>query len=77
VAVAVELDGKKCVRLETLVEMKLASGTTPGRLKDLADVQELIRALALPAEFATRLDPSVRDSYLKLRAELAAEPPQP
>jgi len=44
--VAVELDGKKVLRLATLVELKLASGTSPLRLKDVADVQEMIRTLA-------------------------------
>src|SRR5262249_32739686 len=39
--------------LETLIELKLASGlSAPHRLKDLADVLELIRAAALPASLA-------------------------
>lgn len=75
--VVVELDGVKVLRLETLVELKLASGTSPGRRKDLADVQELIRMLGLPAEFADKLDASVRATFLELKSELAAEPPQP
>ena len=33
------------------------------RLKDLADVLELIKLLALPADFADQLDPFVRDKY--------------
>src|SRR5262245_43084920 len=41
--VAVERDGVRCVRLPSLIELKLASGATPGRRKDLGDVQELIR----------------------------------
>ena len=41
--------------------------TNAGRLKDLADVQELIRALHLPAEFAERLDPFVRAKFQELR----------
>jgi hypothetical protein len=46
------------------VELKLASGmTSPRRLKDLADVLELIKLLALPADFADQLDPFVRDKY--------------
>ena len=53
--------------LPALVELKLASGMTNlGRLKDLADVQELIKALALPAEFADQLNPYVRDKYREL-----------
>ncbi len=41
-----------------------------GRRKDLADVQELIRALDLDASVASRLDPSVRGVYLELYDEL-------
>ena len=47
--------------------------TNPGRLRDLADVQELIRNLKLDAAFAERLDPSVRDKYLELRQALKEE----
>ena len=51
-ACAVEIDGIRYLALNTLVELKLASGmTNPGRLKDLGDVQELIRALNLPLGF--------------------------
>jgi hypothetical protein len=53
--------------LEKLVELNLASGiSAPHRLKDLADVLELIRAAALPREMVARLDPSVRPKYLEL-----------
>ena len=42
------MDGIKYLSLEKLMELKLASGlTNPNRLKDLADVQELIRVLRL------------------------------
>jgi hypothetical protein len=64
---SVELDGVRVVTLEKLVELKLASGmTAPDRLKDLADVQELIKARSLGSEFAERLDPYVRGQYLRL-----------
>ena len=33
------------------------------RLRDLADVQDLIAALRLPLELAEQLDPSVREKY--------------
>jgi hypothetical protein len=47
-AISIELDGMRVTRLEALIELKLASGlTAPDRLKDLADVQELIKALNL------------------------------
>ena len=53
--------------LPRLIELKLASGmTAPHRLKDLADVLEVIRAQDLPAEFAGELDPFVRDKYREL-----------
>jgi hypothetical protein len=72
--VSIEKDGIHYVNLPTLIELKLASGmTNPGRLKDLADVQELIRALSLPADFATKLDPYVREEFVKLRAAVSAE----
>ena len=67
-AVCFEADGIRYVNLPTLVELKLASGmTNPGRMKDLADVQELIKTLKLPAEFAEQLHPYVREHYSKLR----------
>jgi hypothetical protein len=75
-AVSEEIEGLHFLRLETLIELKLASGTTPGRRRDLADVQELIRLLSLPADYATRLDPSVRDLYGELWGELRSAPPE-
>jgi hypothetical protein len=64
---SVEIDGVQVVTLEKLVELKLASGmTAPDRLKDLADVQELIKARGLGSDFAEKLDPYVREQYLKL-----------
>ena len=74
--VAVEIDGVKTITLEKLVELKLASGlSAPHRLKDLADVLELIRVKHLSADFATQLDESVRTKYLELHkaAEAADE----
>ena len=63
----VVIDGVKTLRLEKLIELKLASGmTAPDRLKDLADVQEMIKAKSLGSSFAERLDPSVRDKFLEL-----------
>jgi hypothetical protein len=52
--VAFERDGIKYLELPVLIELKLASGmSNPDRIKDLADVQELIKLLAL-----TRASPS-------------------
>jgi len=62
-----EIDGVKFVSLEKLIELKLASGiSAPDRLKDLADVQELIKIRKLDADFASKLDPYVRTKYLEL-----------
>ena len=64
---SVERDSIRWLNLPALVELKLASGmTAPGRLKDLADVQELIRLLHLPADFAEQLQPFVREKYGEL-----------
>lgn len=61
--------------LERLVELKLASGTSaPHRLKDLADVLELIRAIGAPRALGDQLDPSVRDKYLELWDAAQAAP---
>ena len=66
-AFAVQHEGMWVIALEKLIEMKLASGmTAPHRLRDLADVQDVISALRLPEEFAARLDSSVRARFLDL-----------
>lgn len=53
--------------LSTLIELKLASGmTAPHRLRDLADVIELIRVNALDEEFASSLNPYVQEKYREL-----------
>ncbi len=62
-----EIDGINFPTIEKLVELKLASGmTAPDRLKDLADIQELIKFRGLTSEFAERLNPYVQDKYLEL-----------
>jgi hypothetical protein len=66
--------GVRCLRLAPLVELKLASGTTPGRRKDLGDVQELIRLLHLPEDFAMQLNPMVQDLYRELWQEVQNSP---
>lgn len=53
--------------LPTLVELKLASGmTAPHRLRDLADVIELIRINGLDEAFGESLDPYVQEKYREL-----------
>ena len=62
-----EIDGVRFVMLEKLIELKLASGISAAdRLKDLADVQELIKIRKLGADFAAKLNPYVRTKFLEL-----------
>ncbi len=64
---SVDIDGIRTVGLKTLVELKLSSGmTAPDRLKDLADVQELIKLKDLDADFAESLNEYVRPKFLEL-----------
>jgi hypothetical protein len=64
---SVEIRGLRFVNLETLFEMKLASGmTNTARMKDLADAIALIEARKLGADFALKLHPYVREKYLEL-----------
>lgn len=61
------IDGVRYINLPTLLELKLASGmTNPGRLKDLADVQELIRALSIERRLSSDLNEYVRPKFLEL-----------
>ena len=64
---SVEIDGVRFATLEKLIELKLASGmTAPDRLKDLADVQEMIKIRSLDGEFADKLNPYVQEKYFEL-----------
>ncbi|RIK84249.1 MAG: hypothetical protein DCC67_05120 [Planctomycetota bacterium] len=65
-AVAEVRNGLRVVSLPVLVELKLASGQSPARLKDLGDAQELIRSLQLPYDYAKSIDPTLRDVYERL-----------
>ena len=63
----VEIESIRVVTLEKLIELKLASGMSAShRLRDLADVQDLIARLRLPLTLADRLDPSVQAAYRDL-----------
>jgi hypothetical protein len=77
-ASAEEIAGVKTITLPKLIELKLASGmTAPDRLKDLADVQETIKARGLGEDFADRLDTSVREKFRELaRAVTGAKTPE-
>jgi hypothetical protein len=78
---SVELNGIKVLNLEALVELKLASGmSAEHRMRDLADVQELAKYIALPPDFADRLNPYVRQKFIELcfnipQADIEAEGP--
>ena len=77
-AAGVERDGIRYLSLAKLIELKLASGlTNPLRLKDIADIQELILLLKLPADFAEKLDPFVRAKYLELWTLIRQHPVVP
>ena len=72
---SVEIDGIRIVTFEKLIELKLASGmTAPHRLKDLADVQELIKIRGLGPEFSEQLDPYVRGKFLELYETVKQSP---
>jgi hypothetical protein len=74
-AASTEIDGVRFVTFEKLIELKLASGmSAPHRLKDLADVQELIKFRNLQRDFAERLDPYVRDKFLELYEAVEQSP---
>ncbi len=76
-AASVDIDGIQYLGLPRLIELKLASGMTAAhRLKDLADVQELIRVLKPPREFVNQLNPYVRDKFLELWTAIQQAPPE-
>jgi hypothetical protein len=61
---SVEMDGKRVLVLEKIIDLKLASGLTAiHRVSDLGDVQKVIEWLKLPRDFGEKLNPSVRDTY--------------
>lgn len=63
----VESNGIRYLNLPTLIELKVASGMTNAlRMRDLADVLELIRILNLPEDFVDKLNLSVREKFHEL-----------
>ncbi|MGD0769374.1 MAG: hypothetical protein ABSB42_14420 [Tepidisphaeraceae bacterium] len=65
--VVVERQGIRYLNLPSIVELKIASGMTNSeRMKDLADVQELIKLLMLPRDFTSQLSVYVREKYVEL-----------
>jgi len=71
---ATDIGGVRYLGLASLVELKLASGLTGGvsRLKDFADVVELIQILDLQLEFSDQLNPYVKEKYIELWTGLRA-----
>jgi hypothetical protein len=66
-SVAIRGSGVMVLPVRDLTELKLASGmTNPDRLKDLADVQELIRAADLPLSLGEDLHEMVRAKYTEI-----------
>ena len=60
-------DGIAYLKLKTWIELKLASGMiVRGRLKDLADVQEIIKIHELNGIYAARLNEFVRAKFIEL-----------
>jgi hypothetical protein len=73
--VAEDIRGIRFLKLNSLIELKLASGmTNAARLKDLADVAELIKTLSLRKDRAESLDPYVRSKYLDLWSAVQNDP---
>jgi hypothetical protein len=57
-------DGLRFVSLPTLISLKLAAGlSNRDRLRDIADVQEMIKELCLVESLRTELHPDVRENY--------------
>ncbi len=68
----VVIDGVKTISLEKLIELKLTSGMTAGdRLKDLADVQELIKLKRLDENFGRKLNEFVRGKFVEFYQAVA------
>jgi len=65
---SIEKDGIRWMKLPVLIDIKLASGmTSPGKLKDLADVQELIKSLKLDVKYGQHLNAYVREKFEELQ----------
>jgi hypothetical protein len=74
---SIDIAGIPVLRLDKIIELKLASGlSNANRLKDLADVQEMIKILQLPRDVADKLDASVRAKYLEFWDSIHASPPE-
>lgn len=66
-------DGIRVLTIEKWTELKLVSGKLPSRRRDWADIQDAIRALKLPRNFADRLDPSLSEDFYRLWDEVQTD----
>lgn len=72
------IDDLRVLTLPKLIELKLASGMTgAGRLKDLGDVESLIKALNLPADFEDKLNPFVQRKFREIWEGVQRSPKEP
>lgn len=69
------IDGIRYVTLETLIELKLASGMSNLlRAKDIGDAVELVKANKLGEDFAQKLNPYVREKFLEICRAVQNDP---
>jgi hypothetical protein len=62
-----EIDGIRVVSLKDLIAIKLLTGLNfPDRAKDIADVQELVRAIGLDKTFAPSLPKALRVDFKRI-----------
>jgi hypothetical protein len=67
------IDGVRVVSLKDLIAIKLRCGLKhAGRMRDLADVQDLIRTIPLDKRFTGRLPTDLRTTFKKLVAAVRA-----
>jgi hypothetical protein len=65
-AASVMINGYRVVDLPRFIDLKLAMGLWEMRIRDRADVLQLIQHAKLPREVVNDLDPYVRDEYDRL-----------
>lgn len=72
--VATKVNGLQCISLQSLIELKLASGMSNAlRAKYIADVIALLQVLHLGEDYAQQLNPYVREKYLELWRAVQAD----
>ena len=63
---SVRINGYRVVDLPRFVDLKLAMGLWETRMRDLADVLQLIQQANLPRELVNDLHPYIRDEYERI-----------